>query len=180
VLNTGDQNAGRLAGGGEFASGGGFGEEVVRAVALGIGVGKHGDESWPGGVGENAVGVLRDRCAYVGDERARLRLAGLADGEVGQRRDEGGVSRCAEVQDGLARGGGLLGVAPGLVPAGGEHAGPDDGGGQGGEGAVVGTGSGVDYVAGCGAQSASGVFLRPNLGALRAGEGAACRPEIGT
>lgn len=60
MLNTGEQDAGGLAGGVEFALLGGFFQEVGWLVAAGFCVGEDGGEDGSVGVSEDAGGVVGD------------------------------------------------------------------------------------------------------------------------
>ncbi len=66
VLDSGEEDAGGLAGGVEFAAGGGFVEEVAGLVACGFG--EDGGQGGPVGVGQDAGGVLGDAVPDVGGE----------------------------------------------------------------------------------------------------------------
>lgn len=77
MLDAGDQDAGGLAGGGEFASGGGLAEELVEFVTAGFGIGQDGGEGRPGGVGEDAVGVVGDGGADVVGESSAVQVVRL-------------------------------------------------------------------------------------------------------
>lgn len=91
VLDAGDQDAGGLASGGEFALSGGFLEELVEFVAAGFGVGEDGGEGLPGGVGEDAVGVIGDGGPDVMGQSSTGLLARLTSGEGVDDRGEGVV-----------------------------------------------------------------------------------------
>lgn len=99
-----------MAGGGQFALGSGFLEELVGLVAVGFGVGEDGGERGPGRVGEDSLGVVGDCCSYVAGQNAAGFFPGRAGCEFGERRGEGAVGGCLEVLDGLAGGVGLVGV----------------------------------------------------------------------
>ncbi|MBX7550401.1 hypothetical protein K1Y78_20670 [Streptomyces sp. tea 10] len=170
VLDTGDQDAGGLAGGGQLALSSGLLEELVGLVDAGFGVGEGGGEREPGRGGEDPLGVVGDGCPYVVRENATGFLPGRPACEFGKRRGEGTVRDCLEVLDGLAGGVGLVGVVLRLVPAPSDDGGPDDGGEQGRERAAVGPGGGVDDIARRTAQRVSGAVFGPDLGALGSGE----------
>lgn len=79
----------------------------------------------------------------------------------------------------MAGGVGLVGVALGLVPASGEDGGPEECGGQSGEGTAVGTGGRVGDVAGCTPQGVGSAIFRPDLRSLRMGECRTGRAQLG-
>lgn len=170
VLDAGDEDAGGLAGGGQFTLGGGFLEELVGLVAVGFGVGEDSGERGPGRVSEDALGVVGDCCSYVVGQNATGFLLGRPGCEFGERRGEGAVGGCLEVLDGLAGGVGLVCVVLRFVPAPGDDGGPDEGRDQGGQGAAVGSGGGVHDVACRAAQGVGGSVFRPDLGPLGSGE----------
>ncbi|OEV15881.1 hypothetical protein AN221_36475 [Streptomyces nanshensis] len=88
MLDAGDQDAGGLASGGEFALSGGFLEELVGFVAACFGVGEDGGEGRPGGVGEDAVGVVGDGGPDVMGQGSAGLVARLTSGEAIDDRDE--------------------------------------------------------------------------------------------
>lgn len=170
VLDAGDQDSGGLAGGGQFALGGCFLEELVGFVAAGFGVGEDCGEGRPAGVGEDPLGVLGDCGSYVAGQGATGLLLRLALREFCEVQGEGVAGGALKVLEGMAGGVGLVGVALGLVPASRDDRGPDKRCDQGGEGAAVGAGGGVRDVAGRVAQSVGGSVFCPDLGALGACE----------
>lgn len=179
VLDACDQDAGRLAGGGQFALSGGLAEELMGFVAACFGVGQDGGQGLPGWVGEDAVGLIGDGGADVVGEQSASSVPRLVAAELGEDRCEGGVGDGLEVGEGSLGGVGLVGVVLCFVPAGGDDRGPDESGEQGGEGAAVGAGSTVGDVAGGAAQGVGGPAVGSNLRALGAAERLRRRTQLG-
>lgn len=73
-----------MFGGVEFSLCGDFGQEVSGVVAGGLGAGQACAEGRPGGIGEDAVGVVWEGCAQILLEAADGGGAWGASGEIRQ------------------------------------------------------------------------------------------------
>ncbi|KIF02007.1 hypothetical protein PL81_32325 [Streptomyces sp. RSD-27] len=94
MLEAGDQDAGGLAGRGQFALGCGLLQELVGLVAAGLRIGQEGGEGGPARVGEDPVSLVGDGGAYVVGEGAAGFLLRLTLFEYDERGCEGLLGGC--------------------------------------------------------------------------------------
>lgn len=97
MLDAGDADTGGLACGVQLSLPGGFLEELVGRVAEGFGVGEKGGEGGPGGVREDAVGVVGHGRSSVVGEDLTARLPRAACFQLGEHRGGGLVGGGLEV-----------------------------------------------------------------------------------
>ncbi|MBO0515994.1 hypothetical protein J0695_30095, partial [Streptomyces beijiangensis] len=113
-----------------------------------LGLGEDRGEGRPVGIGEDLLGVLGNGCPDVVSQGAACFLVRLAPLQLSEDRGKSVVSGGLEVLSGLSGGVSLVGVVLRLVPPSGKDDRPDHGCDEGGKGAAIGAGGGVDDVAG--------------------------------